>query len=72
MAGVVRPGILVVPVLAPPPTGVVVAPPLVWLKAGRSRKTAAAKMVIALPQVLGDIPPPVAGLYYVTERDRAW
>jgi len=56
MEGVVRPGMLVVPVpvpvpvpvLVPPPTGVVVAPPLVWLKAGGSRRTAAATIAIAL------------------------
>jgi hypothetical protein len=55
IVGVVAPGMLVVvvpvvvPVLAPLPGGVVAAPPLAWLKAGGNRKTAAAKIVIALP-----------------------
>jgi hypothetical protein len=51
MEGEVRPEMPVVPVPVPvlPPAGAVIAPPLAWLKAGGSRKTAAAKTVIALP-----------------------
>jgi hypothetical protein len=47
MEGVLPPEVPVVPV--PPPAGVVIAPPFTWLKAGGSRKTAAAKIAIALP-----------------------